>query len=267
MMNGILTNPTVEEYIQHHLAYLQLNLHTFTIGNGGFWTLNIDTLAISIVSGILFFSLFRFVAIRLNKECPGKLQNAIEMIIEFVQKSVTDVFHGNSTLIAPLALTIFVWVFTLNAFDLIPVDLFSRILSIVGLAQYFRAVPTDDPNFTFALSISVFILVIFYNFKSKGFCGFAKTILTRPFGIWLCPLNLTFFLVEELVKPVSLALRLFGNMFAGELIFLLIATMPWWIQWTAGGIWSIFHILIIAIQAFVFMMLTIIYLSMAHESH
>jgi F-type H+-transporting ATPase subunit a len=267
MATGLLTTPSVEEYIQHHLAYLQLNLRTFTIGNGGFWTLNIDTLAISIVSGILFFVLFRLVVLRLQRDYPGKLQNAIEMIVEFVQKSVTDVFHGKSTLIAPLALTIFVWVLSLNAFDLIPVDLFSRLLSIVGLAEYFRAVPTDDPNFTFALSISVFILIIFYSFKAKGFGGFTKEILTRPFGIWFCPLNIVFYLVEELVKPISLSLRLFGNMFAGELIFLLIATMPWWIQWTAGGIWSIFHILIITIQAFVFMMLTIIYLSMAHESH
>jgi F-type H+-transporting ATPase subunit a len=256
---------TTEDYIQHHLEYLQLNLRTFTIGNGGFWTLNLDTLALTIIFGVLFFSLFRFVVTRLSPGCPGKLQNAIEMIVEFVQQSVKEIFHGDSNLIAPLALTIFIWIFSLNALDLIPVDLISRFLLCFGI-QHFRPVPTDDPNFTFALSTSVFLLIVFYNLKAKGFGGFAKEILTAPFGIWFFPFNVLFRLIEEIVKPISLALRLFGNIFAGELIFLLIAIMPWWIQWTAGVIWSIFHVLIIAIQAFVFMMLTIIYLSMAHES-
>jgi len=264
MTTNFLHPATSGEYIQHHLEYLQLNLRTFTMGDGGFWTLNLDTLALTIIFGGLFFGIFRFVVTRLSSEVPGKLQNAVEMTIEFVQQLVKEVFHGKSTLIAPLALTIFVWIFSLNMLDLIPVDLFSRILFCFGIS-HFRPVPTDDPNFTFALSLSVFILIVFYNLKAKGFRGFAKEMLTVPFGKWLFPLNVTFRLIEELVKPVSLSLRLFGNMFAGELIFLLIATMPWWIQWTAGGIWSIFHILVITIQAFVFMMLTIIYLSMAHE--
>ncbi|EKE00557.1 MAG: hypothetical protein ACD_21C00328G0005 [uncultured bacterium] len=254
-------HPTSEEYVQHHLEYLQLDLHTFTLGKGGFWTLNLDTLALTIIFGALFFAIFRFTVIRFNKGCPGKLQNFIEMTIEFIQQSVADVFHGNSSLVAPLALTVFVWVFSLSALDLIPVDL----QHLFGF-EHFRSVPTDDPNFTFALSISVFLLIIVYNFKAKGFKGFTKEMLTAPFGIWLFPFNVVFRLIEEIVKPISLSLRLFGNIFAGELIFLLIATMPWWIQWTAGGIWSIFHVLIIAIQAFVFMMLTIIYLSMAHDS-
>jgi len=259
-------HPTTGEYIQHHLGHLELNLRTFTLGNGGFWTLYLDTFFLTIIFGALFFGVFRFVVTRLNSERPGKLQNAVEMVVEFVQQLVKDVFHGKSTLIAPLALTIFVWVFLLNALDLIPVDLFSKCLSCFGIHTPFRVVPTDDLNFTLALSFSVFLLVIFYNFKAKGLKGFTKEIFTAPFGIWLFPLNIIFRLIEECVKPVSLALRLFGNMFAGELIFLLIATMPWWIQWTVGGIWSIFHILVIAIQAFVFMMLTIIYLSMAHDS-
>lgn len=265
MTTDFLHPATSGEYIQHHLEYLQLNLRTFTLGNGGFWTLNLDTLALTIIFGVLFFGLFRFVVTRLNSAVPGKLQNAIEMVVEFVQQLVKEVFHGKSALIAPLALTIFIWILSLNALDLLPVDLLMRVLFCFGFAHHLRVVPTDDPNFTFALSLSVFVLIIFYNLKGKGFGGFAKEMLTVPFGKWLFPLNIAFRLVEELVKPVSLSLRLFGNMFAGELIFLLIATMPWWIQWTAGGIWSIFHILVITIQAFVFMMLTIIYLSMAHE--
>ncbi|MEI8055308.1 MAG: F0F1 ATP synthase subunit A [bacterium] len=265
MTANFLHPATSGEYIQHHLEYLQLNLRTFTMEKGGFWTLNLDTLALTIIFGVLFFGLFYFVVTRLSSEVPGKLQNAVEMTIEFVQQLVKEVFHGKSALIAPLALTIFVWILSLNALDLLPVDLLIRILFCFGFAHHFRLVPTDDPNFTFALSLSVFALIIFYNFKAKGFKGVTKEVLTVPFGKWLFPLNVTFRLIEELVKPISLSLRLFGNMFAGELIFLLIATMPWWIQWTAGGIWSIFHILVITIQAFVFMMLTIIYLSMAHE--
>jgi F-type H+-transporting ATPase subunit a len=253
------------EYIQHHLDYLQLNLRNFTFSSGGgFWTLNIDTLATTIIFGAAFFCLFRFVATRLSVDKPGKLQNAIEMIIEFVQQLVKEIYHGKSTLIAPLALTIFIWIFSLNAIDLIPVDLIPKFLGYFGIT-HFRCVPTDDPNFTFALSFSIFFLVIFYNLKIKKLNGFAKEIITAPFGIWFFPLNITFRIIEEVVKPISLALRLFGNMFAGELIFFLIATMPWWIQWTAGGVWSIFHLLVITIQAFIFMMLSVIYLSMAHE--
>jgi F-type H+-transporting ATPase subunit a len=265
MTLNCLQHPTTEQYIQHHLQYFQLDLRTFTIGDGGFWTLNLDTLSLTIIFGALFFFLFRFVAVRMDKECPGKLQNAIEMIIEFVQTSVKDVFHGDSSLIAPLALTIFVWVFTLCSLDLVPVDLLPRIANLFGIT-HFRPVPTDDANFTFALSFTVFLLIIFYNLKAKGFKGFGKEILTVPFSIWLFPMNILFRLTEEVVKPISLSLRLFGNMFAGELIFFLIATMPWWAQWTAGSIWAVFHILIIGIQSFLFMMLTIIYLSIAQES-
>ena len=196
---------------------------------------------------------------------PSKLQNAAEMIFEFVDTLVKEVFHGKNPLIAPLALTVFIWVFLLNTLDLLPVDLFPKILSYFDLGDI-RSVPTDDPNLTFALSISVFALIIFYNFKVKGLRGLSKEFLAEPFSIWLFPINFIFHMIEELVKPLSLSLRLFGNMFAGELVFILIATLPWWIQWTVGGVWAIFHILIITIQAFIFMMLTVIYLSMAHES-
>jgi F-type H+-transporting ATPase subunit a len=257
--------PTTEEYIQHHLEYLQLNLRNFTIGDGGFWTLHLDTLAVTIILGVLFFSVFRFVATKVSSDCPGKLQNAVEMIVEFIQRTVKEMFHGDSSLIAPLALTIFMWVFLLNTLDLLPADLIPDFAALFGIT-HFRSVPTDDPNFTFALSFTVFILSIFYNLKSKGFSGFTKEVLTVPFGVWLFPFNILFRVIEEVVKPISLSLRLFGNMFAGEIIFLLIASVPWWIQWTAGGIWSIFHILVILVQTLVFTMLTIIYLSMAHES-
>jgi len=259
MATGLLHLNT-EEYIKHHLEHLE-------IGPGGFWTLNLDTLLITIIVGVLFFTLFRFVAVRMSSDCPGKLQNAIEMIMEFVQQLVKDVCHDSCSnrLIAPLALTIFVWVFSLNALDLIPVDLIPRILMLFGINVHFRMVPTNDPNFTFALSLTIFALTIFYNFKALGFRKFTKDIFTQPFGIWFLPFNFAFRMIEECSKPISLSLRLFGNMFAGELIFLLIATIPWWAQWSAGGIWAIFHILVITIQAFVFMMLTIIYLGMASE--
>lgn len=259
-------HPTEGEYIQHHLDHLQLNLHTMKIGDGGFWTLNLDTLILSILFGALFFWLFYGVARKATSGTPSKVQNFVELVFESIAKLVKEVFHGKNPLVAPLALTIFVWVFLLNAMDLIPVDLLPRLLSYVGIMD-FRPVATDDPNMTFALSLSVFFLIVFYNFKVKGGIGFAKEALFSPFGAWLFPLNLLFRLIEECVKPLSLALRLFGNMFAGELIFLLIAILPWWIQWTVGGIWSIFHILIISIQAFIFMMLLVIYLSMAHEEH
>lgn len=257
---------TAAEYVQHHLQHLMLNLHTFKLGNGGFWTLNLDTLIVSIVLGFLFLIIFYKAARKATSGVPGPLQNAVEMVLDFVHGLVTQTFHGKTKLIGPLSLTIFVWVFLMNFMDLLPVDLLPRLLGYAGVPE-FKAVPTADPNLTFALSISVFILIIFYNFSSKGLVGVLKEMLTMPFGAKLFPLNIVFRLLEEIVKPLSLALRLFGNLFAGELIFVLIALLPWWIQWTVGGVWSIFHILIVVLQAFIFMMLTIVYLSMAHQSH
>lgn len=252
-------------YIQHHLEHIQLNLHNFTIGNGGFWTLNLDTFGLALVIGAIFVGIFLKISRKMSVTSPTKLQTAIELIVEWVQQTVKETFHGKNELIAPLGLTIFVWVFLLNSLDLVPVDLLPIIMSWFG-ANDFRAVPTDDINFTFALAISVFALIIFYNFKIKGIRHLAKEVFLQPFGVWMMPINLIFRLLEEIIKPLSLGLRLFGNMFAGELIFLLIASLPWWIGWTVGSAWAIFHILIITIQAFIFMMLTIIYLSMAHES-
>jgi F-type H+-transporting ATPase subunit a len=241
---------TTAEYVQHHLEHLSLNLKTLTFGEGvGFWSLNLDTIIVSLVLGLLMIGVLHVVATRATAGVPGRLQNFVEIIVEFVQKSVTDTFHGER----------------INVMDLLPIDFMPRALAHVGFA-HFKNVPTADPNMTFAMSLSVFVLIVYYNFKIKGWYLLKET-LTKPFGAWLFPLNIAFKIIEELVKPLSLALRLFGNMFAGELVFVLIALLPWWGQWLPGGIWSIFHILIISIQAFIFMMLTIVYLSMAHDRH
>lgn len=262
----VSATPDAAEFVQHHLQHLMLNLNTLKIGDNGFWTLNLDSLGVSIVLGLLFLGIFRTVAKHVTSGIPGKLQNFVEILVEFVDTTVKESFHGRSNLIAPLALTIFIWVFLMNFMDLLPVDLLPTLLSIFGV-QHFRSVPTADPNATFGMSIAVFFLIIYYNFKIKGAGGLSKEVLVSPFGPYLFPLNVSFRLLEECVRPISLSLRLFGNLFAGELIFILLALLPWWIQWTFGGVWAIFHILIITIQAFIFMMLTIVYLSMAHESH
>jgi F-type H+-transporting ATPase subunit a len=256
---------TSSQYIQHHLEHLTLNLNNFTIGEGtGFWRLNLDTLIVSMLIGLTMMVTMRYVAIRMSEQ-PGRLQSFVETVLEFVDNTVQEIFHHKNTFVASLGLTIFLWVFFMNAMDLLPVDGISRFLGLFGINN-FKVVPTADPNATFAMSISVFALIIFFNIKSKKQL-LVKEMLTFPFGPYLFPLNFMFRIIEECVKPLSLELRLFGNMFAGELIFILIAVMPWWIQWAPGGVWAIFHILIITLQAFLFMMLTIIYLSMANESH
>jgi F-type H+-transporting ATPase subunit a len=256
---------TTGQYIQHHLEHLTLNLKTFTIGEGGgFWVLNLDTLLVSIVLGIIVFGSMRFAAARM-KEIPGVFQNMVEIVLDFADNSVKEIFHHKTNFLGPLALTIFVWIFAMNTMDLLPVDLLPKLLSYVGVT-HFKVVPTADPNATFAMSLTIFLLIIFFNCKAKK-THLLKEMFTFPFGPYLFPVNFVFRLIEEFVKPVSLALRLFGNMFAGELIFILIALMPWWIQWPPGAIWAIFHILVITLQAFLFMMLTIIYISMAHDSH
>lgn len=254
------------EYIGHHLEHIRLELHTASGASGDFFTVNLDTLLLSILIGFGFIFLFIRIAKKARINQPSKTQVALEMLIEAIDKIIKDTFHGKSALIGPLALTIFTWVFLLNATDLLPADLLPGIAGAFGVSA-FRSVPTDDPNLTFALSLSVFALIIFFNLKTKGIKNLTIEIFKEPFGWWLMPINIIFRLLEELVKPLSLSLRLFGNMFAGELIFLLIALLPWWIEWTVGSVWAIFHILIITLQAFIFMMLTIIYLSQAVESH
>lgn len=255
---------TTSHYIQHHLE--NLTYRWPGAPEGSFWTFNLDTLFFSVVLGGLFCALFYWAARRVTSDVPGKLQNFVEVMMEFVDSQVKDTFHGRSALIAPLALTIFIWVFLMNFMDLLPVDLLPRLAHALHI-PYLRVVPTTDPNLTFSLSLTVFFLIIFYSIKIKGAGGFVKELTCTPFGIWFLPVNLILKVVEEIAKPLSLALRLFGNMYAGELIFILIALLPWWMQWPLGGVWAIFHILIITLQAFIFMMLTIVYLSLAHESH
>lgn len=245
-------------YIVHHLTPLSTG--------EGFWTLHLDTLFFSIVLGALFLVIFKKAADQATSDVPGKIQNFIEMVIEFVDTQVKDSFHGTSKLIAPLALTIFVWVFFMNAMDLLPVDLLPFVGSGMGLG-YLRIVPSADLNATFAMSLTVFMMILFYSVKIKGVVGFGKELLLTPFGPWLMPFNLLLKVVEEVAKPISLGLRLFGNLYAGELIFILIALLPWTAQPLLSVPWALFHLLIITLQAFIFMVLTIVYLTMAHEEH
>ena len=253
---------TAAAYIQHHLTHWQLSL----VPGNAFWTLNLDTMLVSVVLGVLFCAGFYVVARKPVAGVPGGWQNFIEMMIDWVDTSVRETYHGKSTLIAPLALTIFMWVFLMNFMDLIPVDFLPVMMSWFGV-EHFKAVPTADLDMTFALSIGVFILILYYNFKIKGPGKVLKETLVSPLGPWLFPINILFRLIDEFVKPLSLSLRLFGNMFAGELIFVLISLMSPWVQWPVALGWAIFHVLIISIQSLIFMMLTIIYLSMAHEAH
>ncbi|MGR8931576.1 MAG: F0F1 ATP synthase subunit A [Gammaproteobacteria bacterium] len=245
-------------YIVHHLTPL-------SVGEG-FWTLHLDTLFYSWVLGGLFIWFFKSVADKATSGIPGLAQNMAESIVEFVDTQVKDTFHGRSELIAPLALTIFCWVFLWNAMDLLPVDLLPFIGSLMGM-EYMRVVPSTDLNGTFALSISVFILIFFYSIKVKGLWGFTKEMTCTPFGPKMLPFNLLLKTVEELAKPISLGLRLFGNLYAGELVFILIALLPPVVQPLLGFPWAVFHILVITLQAFIFMVLTIVYLSLACEDH
>lgn len=268
------------DYIQHHLQNLQLcradGEWVWNQCAGNFWAVNVDSMVISIVLGLVFILLFRSVAKKSTKGTPGKMQAAVEIIVDFVDSNVRDTFHGKSKLIAPLALTIFVWVFMMNLMDLLPVDWLPFTAAAVGV-PYLKVVPTADVNVTFAMSLSVFILIVAYTIKSKGVGGFVAELTLHPIapptkglGIIAAPLIITFnFLLETvslLAKPLSLSLRLFGNMFAGELIFILIALVGWY-QLPLHFGWAVFHVLIVTLQAFIFMMLTIVYLSLASAEH
>ncbi len=261
---------TTGEYIQHHLQNLQVcRVDGEWIWNqcgGNFYTINVDSMFFSVVLGVLFLGLFRKVAKRATSGVPGRLQAMVETLVEFVDTSVKDTFHGENKLLAPLGLTIFVWVFLMNLMDLIPVDWIPGLAHLMGV-PYLKVVPTTDVNITFAMSISVFILIIFYSIKSKGIGGFTKELTLQPFNHPIAiPFNLVLEGVALLAKPVSLALRLFGNLYAGELIFILIALLGIW-QLPLHFMWAVFHILIIVLQAFIFMMLTIVYLALAQEQH
>ena len=272
---------TTSEYIKHHLT----NATMCSTDNGiafnkacsdaGFWAWHVDTLAWSIGLGILFLVIFRSVASKATTGVPGKMQAFVELVVEFVDDNVKSTFHGKSTLIAPLALTIFVWVLLMNLMDLVPVDLIPWVSGLIGQAAfgmdphdvYNKAVPTTDLNLTFALAAGVFILILFYSIKMKGIGGFAKELTMQPFGhpIFI-PVNFILETVTLLARPLSLALRLFGNLYASELIFILIATIGYF-QLPLHFMWAVFHILVLPLQAFIFMMLTIVYLSLAAEDH
>ncbi|MFT5644914.1 MAG: F-type H+-transporting ATPase subunit a [Janthinobacterium sp.] len=252
------------EYIQHHLTHLK---GTYA-GN----TINLDTFWVSAILGFLFLGVFYMASRRATSGVPGRLQNFVEMILEMVNETINSAFHAKSNVIAPLAVTIFVWVWLLNAMDFLPVDLLPKLASYAGI-DYLRVVPTADVNHTFGMSLSVLLCIIGFSIKAKGIGGWGKELFTAPFhahgfaAILLAPVNFVFQLIELIAKPISLSLRLFGNMYAGELIFILIALLPWWAQWMLGGPWAIFHILIVTLQAFVFMALTVVYLSLAVEKH
>jgi F-type H+-transporting ATPase subunit a len=262
---------TGSEYIIHHLQNLQHEV--------GSSTLNIDSLFFSITLGLLFVISFYLAARKATSGVPGKFQLFVEVIVDLVDSQVRDTFHGTSKLIAPLALTIFCWILLMNFMDVVPVDLFPAIAHKAGI-EHLKVVPTTDLNITLAMSITVFLIVMFYSFKIKGFGGFTWELLTHPFGKWMMPFNLLLNLIEHLARPVSLALRLYGNLYAGEVIFLLLAVLGGSFAITSaagiagafgqllfGTAWALFHILVIPLQAFIFMVLTIVYLSQAHETH
>lgn len=261
------------EYIQHHLHHLRWP-HA-----DGFWTVNIDTLFFTLVLSTIFVALFVSVARRAKVANPGKLQTAIEMVVVFVDGLVRETFHGRSRLIAPLAVTIFGLVFFMNFLDMLPVDALPIVGHAAGL-PYLRIVPTADLNTTLGIAMCVFVLIQYFGLKHKGPKVFFGEMISAPFGIKFAPANLLLRIIEEAVRPISLSLRLFGNMYAGELIFILIAVMTLDAalthfstyllgigQFISGFIWTAFHVLIIILQAFIFMMLTIVYLSMASEHH
>lgn len=260
---------TVEGYILHHLHHLTFNLKTWSFDDSSdFFSVHLDTLFFSILLGLLYLFIFRMAARKATSGVPGKIQNFVEVMIEFVDTQVKDTFHSPNKLIGPLALTVFMWVLFCNTMDLLPVDLLPRLASLLGF-HYLRVVPTADVNFTFALSLSVFVLIFGFGFYAKGVKGMVKEFTLHPFNTpFLAPFNFVLKMIEELARPVSLSLRLFGNLYAGELIFILIAALiPTFLQWPVGLIWAIFHILVIVLQAFIFMMLTIVYLSLAAETH
>jgi len=266
------------EYIKHHLTNLtwgQKADGSWGIAHGademremGFWSINLDSMAFSIGLGLLFLWLFRIAARRASTDAPTGWQNFVEMLIEFIDTSVRGSFSGQNPLVAPLALTIFVWVFMMNFMDLIAVDLVPWIGSLAGI-PYLKIVPSTDPNITFGLSLTVFALTLYYSIKIKGPGGFFAELAFHPFPKFMMPVNLILEGVTLIAKPVSLSLRLFGNLYAGEMIFILIALMYGGGAALAvsGGIlqlgWAIFHILIITLQAFIFMTLTIVYMDMA----
>jgi F-type H+-transporting ATPase subunit a len=273
---------TSSEYIKHHLQNLTYGQHadgTWGVAHSaaeakamGFWAINLDSMGLAIGLGLLFLFIFRMAAKKATTGVPSDLQNFVEMVIEFIDTSVRGSFSHKNALIAPLAMTVFIWVFMMNAMDLLPVDWLPLAATKAGI-PFMKVVPSTDPNITFGLSLSIFFLVLFYSVKMKGAGGFFSELAFQPFPKFLFPVNLLLEGVGLIAKPISLALRLFGNMYAGEMIFILIALMfggPLILALFGGVLqwaWAVFHILIITLQAFIFMTLTIVYLDMAHAEH
>jgi F-type H+-transporting ATPase subunit a len=271
------TELTSDEYIQHHLTNLTYGRHgdghwgfahgQDEIAQMGFWAINVDTMFWSILLGCVFLGIFIIAARRATPGVPGHLQNVCEIAVEFVEDNIRQVFGTRpNPIIGPLSLTILIWVFLMNMMDLVPVDLLPRLSQAAGV-HYQRVVSTADPNATLGMSFGVFILVIYYNFKIKGPIKFGAGLVTHPVPHWsMYWFNFILEVVDMIAKPLSHGLRLFGNMYAGEMIFILIALLPFYAQWALSFPWAILHILIICLQAFVFMILTIVYLTQAHET-
>jgi F-type H+-transporting ATPase subunit a len=266
--------PTPTEYIVHHLTHLTSG-HQEKIVD--FSVINIDTVFWSVTVGTVACLLMWMAARRATSGVPGRLQAFVEVVVEMVDDQSKAIVHGDRRFVAPLALTVFIWILLMNAMDFLPVDLFSALFKWLGLDSllpYFRVVPTADLNGTLGIALGVFALMIYYSVKIKGVGGWLHELFTAPFGPWLAPFNLLLNVIEYAAKTVSLGMRLFGNMYAGELLFLLIAllgslaTVTGFVgQVIAGTAWAIFHILIVVLQAFIFMMLTLVYIGQAHESH
>jgi F-type H+-transporting ATPase subunit a len=276
---------TANEYIHHHLTFLS---NKEPHGIVDFSSIHLDSVFFSVVLAILFAGSFYLAARKATSGVPGKFQNFVELVVEFVDTQVKDSFHGTTKLIAPLALTIFCWVFLFNAMDVLPVDLLPAIGQGFGI-EHLKVVPSTDVNVTFAMSLTVFVLIIYYSIKMKGLGGFIAEFTLQPFSsnntivkVILIPFNFILEIIPFLARPLSLSLRLYGNLFAGEMIFLLLAVLSlhgveqlghvsgWFfvvMQFVLAFAWAVFHLLVITLQAFIFMVLTVVYLSMAHEHH
>ncbi|GAA3942137.1 F0F1 ATP synthase subunit A [Litoribacillus peritrichatus] len=274
---------TSTEYIRHHLQNLTYGqkadgswgfAHTAQEASDmGFMAIHVDSMFWTLSLGVLFLFLFRSVAKKASTGVPTGFQNFAEMVLEFIDSTVKGSFHGRNPLIAPLSLTIFTWVFLMNLMDLVPVDWIPHLSTMVGI-HFMKVVPTTDPNITLGMALGIFALILYYSIKIKGIGGFSKELGLHPFNHWaMIPFNLVLELVNLIAKPISLGLRLFGNMYAGEMIFILIALLysAGWAMGVLGGVlqlgWAIFHILVISLQAYIFMVLTVVYLSQAHEDH
>ena len=275
-----MSGETSAEYIEHHLTNLTFGNHPVNgwgfahssaeAGEMGFWALNVDTMGWSILLGGLFIWLFNKAAKAATSDIPGNFQNGVEMVVEFIDDTVGTIFTHTNPLIAPMSLTIFVWVLFMNTMDLIPVDWIPLAATAIGIS-HMKVVPSTDPNITMAIALTIFGFIIYYSIRHKGVGGFFAELAFHPFPKFLAPLNLFLEGVTLIAKPISLGLRLFGNMYAGEMIFILIAILfgagLGWALLASGLqlVWALFHVLIIALQAFIFAVLTVVYMTQAHD--